>query len=164
MSVRNKPSQKCVPISDMDENGTESAPCGYLQKAPESLQGGESSPLRMRLESCRGYGQRDREKETYTIKKILPVVLVTEKDRGQHFVVLVILTWILISRTLILQTHHLYFVSLIKADFVSSQKLITTIFFQKKSVKWCSQPWFWCQTSIVKIASKWYQLWEEIHL
>ena len=34
----------------------------------------------------------DREKENDTIKKILPVALVTEKDRGQHFVVLVILT------------------------------------------------------------------------
>ena len=92
MSVRNKPSQKCVPISDMDENGTQSAPCSYLQEAPESLRGGESIPLRMRLESFRGYGQRDREKENYAIKKILPVALVTEKDRGQHFVVLVILT------------------------------------------------------------------------
>ena len=92
MSVRNKPSQKCVPISDMDENGTQSVPCSYMQEAPESLRGGESSPLRMRLESFRGYGQRDSEKENYTIKKILPVALVTEKDRGQHFVVLVILT------------------------------------------------------------------------
>ena len=62
--------------------------CRRLQRASEE----ESSPLRMRLESFRGYGQRDREKENYTIKKILPVALVTEKDRGQHFVVLVILT------------------------------------------------------------------------
>ena len=92
VSVRNKPSQKCVPISDMDENGTQSAPYSYLHEARESLRGGESSPLRMRLQSFRGYGQRDREKENYTIKKIWPVALVTEKDSGQHFVVLVILT------------------------------------------------------------------------
>ena len=29
--------------------------------------------------------------KNYTIKKILPVALVTEKDRGQHFVLLVII-------------------------------------------------------------------------
>ena len=79
-------------ISDMDENGTQSAPCSYLQEALESLRGGESSPLCMRLESFKGYSQNDREKENYTLKKTLPVALVTEKDRGQHFVVLVILT------------------------------------------------------------------------
>ena len=145
MSVRNKPSQVCVPIYDMDENGTQSAPCSYLQEAPESLRGGESSPLRMRLESFRGYGQRDREKENYTIQKILPVALVTERTMAN-----ILLSWSfwheLISRTLILQTHHLHLVSLIKADFVSSQKLLATIFFQKKSVKWCQQPWFWRQT------------------
>ena len=45
---------RSVPISDMDENGTQSAPCSYLQEAPESLRGGKSSPLRMRLESFRG--------------------------------------------------------------------------------------------------------------
>ena len=76
----------------MDENGTQSAPCSYLREAPESLRGGESSPLHMHLESFREYGQRDREKKNYAIKKVLLVALVTGKDRGQHFVILVILT------------------------------------------------------------------------
>ena len=52
----------------------------------------------------------------------------------------------------------------LKADFLSSQKLFATILFQKKLVKWYSQPWFWCQISVVKFVSEWYQLWEEICL
>ena len=52
----------------------------------------------------------------------------------------------------------------LKADFLSSQRLLAAIHFKKKSVKWYSQPWFWRQTSTAKIVSECYQLSEEIRL
>ena len=42
----------------------------------------------------------------------------------------------------------------LKADFLSSQKLLATILFQKKLVEWYLQPWFWRQISIVKIVMR----------
>ena len=52
----------------------------------------------------------------------------------------------------------------LKADFLPLQKLLATVFFQKKLVKWYSQPWLWRQISIEKIICEWFQLWEEIRL
>ena len=52
----------------------------------------------------------------------------------------------------------------LKANFLSLQKLLATIFSEKESVKWYLQPWFWRQISIVKIVCEWFQLWEEIRI
>ena len=38
----------------------------------------------------------------------------------------------------------------LRAHFLSSLKTLATIFFQLKSVKWHSLPWFWRQISLVK--------------